>query len=120
MFIIKREENVKKELNKIKKKNIKTFEIINKKIEELEKKPFPNKSKHILSTNRNQMLCELCFKTIRIYYILTKEEIIIEKIEYEGTIDVFDLEKRHKSGNKQNNPRQRKYINKTKKKFNKR
>ena len=120
MFLIRREESVRKELDKLKKKDLATYEIINKKIDELRLKPFPTRKEHVLSVNRNEMLCELSYKIIRIYYIITREEIIIEKISYEGRINIFDLKKDHKSGNKQNNPNQRKYINKEVKKFRKR
>ena len=65
------------------------------------------------------MFCEFSFKTIRIYYIITNKEIIIEKIKYLGTVDIIDLKNNHKSGNKQNNPNQQKYLNKEKKKFKK-
>lgn len=115
MFKVKREGKFQKEFEKLKKKDFFIHDKINKKLNELKLKPFPSNKNHILSVCGSEMLCEIAYNTIRVYYVITREEIVIEKIVYEGFVNVYDLKKNHKSGNSRNYPNQRKFINKEKK-----
>ncbi len=100
-------------LDKISKKNVYL------KIYNLQKNPVPKKKKHILSTNKNKFLCELCVDKLRFYYVLIGGRILIDDVEYLGKIDVEKAFSNHKSGNKKNNPNQQKDINLLKKWFRK-
>ena len=62
------------------------------------------------------MLCEISIDTIRIYYIFTRNILIISNIKYLGEVSV-EHAKKHKSGSFKKWNRQRDFINWIKKKF---
>ena len=103
---------------KIKRLDSSIKKVVKEKINNLENFPFPKDPKHMLSIFKNNFLAEINIDKIRVYYLFTLEKIYIYNIEYRGKVNVFDLKKDHKSGNK-NYPNQRKYIQALKKWFKK-
>ena len=94
-------------------------------IDSLEVDPNPRSGKHIIDISGNVRLCEGSVDKLRFYYTIENEFVVIEEIiddeltnvEYEGIVKVTKAAKNHKSGNKQNNPNQRRDIAKLKKEF---
>lgn len=85
-------------------------------IDTLAESPFPKNKRHILELAGNSMLCELPVGTIRIYYTIENQFVVIEDIEYTGVVNILDGKLNHKSGSK-NFPNQQRDIKKLKKKF---
>jgi hypothetical protein len=65
------------------------------------------------------MLCEFGIDKVRFYYLLFRNQIIINNVEYLGNIDIFKVSNSHKAGSKNHYGRQQKDINKMKKNFKK-
>jgi len=107
MFKIKYE---KKAIKFIKKLDFSVKVLLDKELKKLEFDPFPRSKKHILETVGSSLLCELVVDKWRIYYTVEDRYIVIEEVEYEGVVKVVKGYSNHKSGNKQNNPNQRKDI----------
>jgi len=114
MYKIKYEDNARKFIKKLD-FSVKTRVI--EKIKKLELDPFPRQKKHILETVGSSLLCELSIDKLRIYYTVEDRFIVIEDIEYGGIVTLIEGKNSHKSGNKQNNPNQRRDISKLKKWF---
>lgn len=114
MYKVKYEENAKKFIKKLD-FVIKTRVI--EKIKKLELDPFPRQKKHILETVGSSLLCELSIDKLRIYYTVEDRFIVIEEIVYKGIVTLIEGKNNHKSGNKLNNPNQRRDISKLKKWF---
>ena len=87
-------------------------------IERLEDYPVPKKKKHILELAGNCMLCEQEIDKFRIYYTIENQFVVIEKVEYDGTVNVLKGFSNHKSGHKKY-PNQQRDIKKMKKDFKK-
>ena len=90
---------------------------IDKKIRVLEEDPFPRDKKHILASSGASLLCELSHQKWRIYYTIENCFVVIEDIEYDGTVSIIEGYNNHKSG--KGYPNQRKDIQRLKKNFRK-
>ena len=102
-FISKLDGNYKKKIDKF--------------INILEESPIPRQNKHILDRTGSSMLCEYSIDELRFYYTIENQFVVIEDIEYKGIVEVLEGYSNHKSGNKQNNPNQRRDISRLKKWF---
>jgi hypothetical protein len=79
----------------------------------------------VIDVSGNVRLCEGSVDKLRFYYTIENEFVVIEEIiddelidvEYEGIVNITKATKNHKSGNKQNNPNQRRDIAGLKKEF---
>ncbi len=90
---------------------------IDKKIRVLEENPFPKDKKHILASSGASLLCELSYQKWRLYYTIENCFVVIENIEYDGTVNIIEGYNNHKSG--KGYPNQRKDISRLKKIFRK-
>lgn len=88
---------------------------IDRKIEALAENPFPQNKKHILASSGASLLCELSYKKWRLYYTIENCFVVIEDIEYDGTVSILEGHGNHKSGTGYHN--QRNNIGKLKKGF---
>lgn len=77
----------------------------------------PRKKKHILEMTGNSLLCEYPIDELRFYYTIENQFVVIENIEYGGKVEVLKGYSNHKSGDKKNNPNQRRDIKRLKKDF---
>ena len=87
---------------------------ISKMIDDLSSAPVPRKNKHILDRTGASLLCEYPIEELRFYYTIENQFVVIEDIEYSGIVDIIEGHSNHKSGNKKNNPNQRRDISKLK------
>lgn len=122
MFKVKLSESVEKFITKLDgsiKIRVKYY------IDSLEENPYPRTGRHVLDTSGNVRLCEGSVDKLRFYYTIENQFVVIEeiiddelvKVEYEGKVEVIKASNNHKSGNKQNNPNQRRDIKNLKIKF---
>lgn len=71
---------------------------IDKKIKSLEENPYPSNKNHILASSGASLLCEMSYRKWRLYYTVENCFVVIEDIEYEGTVGILEGYSNHKSG----------------------
>jgi mRNA-degrading endonuclease RelE of RelBE toxin-antitoxin system len=81
-----------------------------KKLVNLEDNPIPKDKKHIIDTKGAALLCEFTVDKLRFYYEISNGIIWINEVQFAGEVKVISGYANHKSGNKQNNPNQRRDI----------
>ena len=90
---------------------------VDRKIRLLGESPYPRDKRHILASSGVSLLCELGYKKWRFYYTIENCFVIIEDIEYCGTVKILEGYGNHKSG--KGYPNQKKDIRRLKKIFKK-